>query len=107
MAKSKKPVKRYPEEVRAQALDMLAQGSTMRTVSEKMGVSEQSLTNWKRAAGMTKPQKRKNVPKRAAKNETKPAAVRKQSAELGDLFQEYLAKEKELDAIKKAIAAQI
>lgn len=107
----KKTVRRYPEEVKAQAFELLNQGKTMKTVAATVGVSEQTLTNWKKAAGMTKGRKPKKGVNRVAKKDSQPAAQRttqqKKSAALGDLFQEYLAKEEELAAIKKAIAERL
>jgi len=107
----KKVIRRYPEETKAKALALLSQGSTMKAVAGELGVSEQSLTNWKRAAGMTKGRKPKKEAKQLAKKDSQPTTPtttqEKKSAGLGDLFQEYLAKEEELAALKKAIAERL
>jgi transposase len=38
----------YPEEFRREALQMLRAGSTPRELAEALGVSEQTLRNWRR-----------------------------------------------------------
>jgi transposase len=43
----------YPEEFRREAVQMLRAGRTPRELAESLGVSEQTLRNWRRQDGVT------------------------------------------------------
>jgi len=85
--KSNTPRRHYDAEFKSNALQMLENGRSVKSLSQALGIKESLLYNWK-----SKARKQKNAPEKREENEVK--ALRKELKEVKE----------ERDILKKALS---
>ena len=81
----------YPEQFRREAIELMRQGRTPRELAESLGVSEQTLRNWRRQDQLDR-------------HERDDGVTSDERAELARLRRENLRLRQERDLLKRAAA---